>query len=96
MRVARVSRSANATIGLDIAMYSAIFTIVETSLSGVLGSGDRQTPAVDKSRTICPSPGQPTNSTASSSPQFAGHRHQLPPGRTFAAEDGVPVLAALA
>ena len=37
-------------MGRDIAMYSEIFTIDETSLSGLFGSGARQTSELDSTR----------------------------------------------
>ena len=76
-----------------MAMYSGTLTIVETSLSGLGGSGARQTSAVERMRRISSSPRQPANSTTSespSSPASARISSILP----VADEDCVPVVPA--
>jgi hypothetical protein len=44
----RASLRSKETIGRPIAMYSMILFMVDTSLSGLSGSGERQTSAVDR------------------------------------------------
>ena len=59
----RVSRRSNATTGSSKAMYSIDLFIVDTSLSGFFGSGDRPTSAVDMIRATSSSGARPVNST---------------------------------
>ena len=44
-------------------MYSIVLFIVDTSLSGFLGSGERPASAVDMMRMTCSSGARPVNST---------------------------------
>ena len=59
----RVSRRSKATTGSSKAMYSIDLFIVDTSLSGFLGSGERPTSAVDRMRLTSSSGARPVNST---------------------------------
>ena len=59
----RVSRRSKASTGSSNAMYSIVLFIVDTSLSGFLGSGDRPTSAVDMTRATSSSGTRPVNST---------------------------------
>ena len=79
-----------------MAMYSGILIIVETSLSGLGGSGARQTSAVERMRRMSRSPRQPANSIESLSPSSAASARISLEHVALADEDGVPVVAALA
>ena len=70
----RASRRSNETIGRDIAMYSMILFMVDTSLSGLIGSGERQTSAVDRYRSRSSSGIRPVNSTWSDRPSSRRER----------------------
>ena len=77
-------------------MYSGILIIVETSLSGLGGSGARQTSALERIRRMSSSPRQPANSTASAEAELGGERAHRLEHVAVADEDRVPVLAARA
>ena len=71
---ARASTRSYATIGRDIAMYSTILFIVDTSLKAVFGSGARQTSDVARIRGTSSPTSIPVNSTIESSPSSCVRR----------------------
>ena len=79
-----------------MAMYSTTLFIVETSLSGFFGSGERHTSAVDRQRCTYSSETRPGNSTTSVEPELDAERAQVLEGVAAAHEDAVEVLATVA
>ncbi len=67
----RVSCRSNATTGSSKAMYSMDLFIVDKSLSGFFGSGERPMSAVDRMRQTSSSGARPVNSTWPASPSLS-------------------------
>ena len=77
-------------------MYSIVLFIVETSLSGLSGSGESPTSAVDRISKTVSSGIRPVNVTRSAIPSSLGEHDELVVGVAAAHEDEVHVVAARA